>query len=177
MQKNFASIRCAHLYQRPRTGSLRLPSTIHSYYDPSSQLYSTLQERVTSESYEGSGATQSPSQMSRRPRCSQYRHAQEQYPRIKRQENAIDFPMIKQKYSGLGREHTSQDKISVRGRWQDAMSVKVATTYTLKEEFGPFVQEGPNLRSLICFRTVAFRRRRPIANRLCLIMKRSSIRN
>ena len=61
----------------------------------------------------------------------------EQYPRIKKEDAAIDFNTFKERYRSLGRgDSKPQDEVVVRG--MSAYDSAVDLAYTVKEEYGHF---------------------------------------
>ena len=73
----------------------------------------------------------------------------EQYPRIIRQDAALDIPTFRERYKTLGQgESQPDDEVVVRGML--AITLQEDLTHALQEEYGRFGPQAQNWDSLTC---------------------------
>lgn len=78
---------------------------------------------------------------------------EEQYPRIKKQDTALDYHTFKERYKDLGPgESKPDDEVVVRG--MTASSFQVDLAHALKEEYGRFGLQAQSWHSLTCSKTI-----------------------
>ena len=93
----------------------------------------------------------------------------EQYPRITRQDAALDIPTFRERYKTLGPgESQPDDEVVVRGMF--ACKLQVDLTHAMKEEYGRFGPQAQNWDSLTCLKTIGLCHWIPIDCSACLII-------
>lgn len=103
----------------------------------------------------------------------EWRH-KELYPRITRQDGAIDYPTFKERYKSLGRgESKPDDEVVVRGT--SAYSSEVDLAHVVKEEYGRFGLPAQGWDSSTCSRTVGVCSWTPIDYNACLTITKSNV--
>ena len=77
----------------------------------------------------------------------------EKYPRIKKEDAALDYPTFKQRYTLLGPGDMKPDEeVVVRG--MSTYNMDLVMTHAVKEGYRHFGLQGQSLDSSTCFKTV-----------------------
>lgn len=98
----------------------------------------------------------------------------ELYPRITRQDGAIDYPTFKERYKSLGRgESKPDDEVVVRGT--SAYILEVDLAHAVKEEYGRFGLRAQGWDSSTYSRTVDVCSWTPIDYNACLTITKSNV--